>query len=338
MQEKSIKLLAIDLGFGSTKVTFRTSEGTLRFEKFVTAVANVNKGTVDVNDQNLYEFNGRFYYLFDKALKVQTSQIIQINDYESLRDVTPVIVSYLCKKYKDEYGLEFEYFAFGLSMSMADHGKEYVKHISTYLGVSEKNILLMPQGVGAKIAYENYGTNPEDDTQTSNHKATNFLGVDIGFNTIDVFPTINGTCSTNTALGIRDAGICIVADRIKEVLESKGIQQSRQDMKPVLENKSLYYRGKTINLEENVDAFGVDYFGLVVEQLEANFKSTIDKMDRIILVGGGAAFLRQYKDHPEVKAILDKNYKGDFLVFPEKPEFYNALGYYRFFEKKILGE
>lgn len=329
-------ILSIDLGFGSTKVTFRTNEGTLRFEKFITAIAQINKGDIDVNDSNLYEFNNKYYYLFDKALKVPSDQIIQINSYEVLKSVSPVIISYIKEKYQKDLSLNFTHFAIGLSMSMSAMSKEYIKHIAVNLGVTEANIILLPQGVAAKVAYQFYGQNPEDETQISNHKSLNFLGVDIGFNTIDVFPTINGVCSTNTAKGFSNEGLVKVANSIVQYCSTIGINISPQDAKPIMETKTVYYRGRTEHIAEVVDNFAIDYMIGVIELLEKSFKNTIDKLDRMLLVGGGAALLSNYKNSPKIEEVFkQKFYSGDFLLFPEKPEFYNSLGYFKYAENLI---
>jgi hypothetical protein len=54
-------------------------------------------------------------------------------------------------------------------------------------------------------------------------------------------------------------------------------------------------------------------------------------MDNIIFVGGGAALLNKYKN--DIKEELEKYYKGDFIMIPEMPEFYNVLGYHLAAEK-----
>ena len=48
-------------------------------------------------------------------------------------------------------------------------------------------------------------------------------------------------------------------------------------------------------------------------------------MDNILFVGGGGALLFKYME--SVRSVVEKYYKGDFIVIPELAEFYNVLGY-----------
>ena len=49
-------------------------------------------------------------------------------------------------------------------------------------------------------------------------------------------------------------------------------------------------------------------------------------MDNIFFVGGGAALLKKYRKG--IDEVIEQYYKGDFIVIPEMPEFYNCLGYF----------
>jgi exopolysaccharide biosynthesis predicted pyruvyltransferase EpsI len=57
----------------------------------------------------------------------------------------------------------------------------------------------------------------------------------------------------------------------------------------------------------------------MIKLLEDNFKEVIDNMDNILFVGGGGALLFKYME--SVRSVVEKYYKGDFIVIPELAEF-----------------
>jgi hypothetical protein len=61
--------------------------------------------------------------------------------------------------------------------------------------------------------------------------------------------------------------------------------------------------------------------------IEEKYATTINKMDNLLLIGGGAQILKNYQDL--IQTELDKHYKEGFLLIPKNhSEFYNVLGYY----------
>lgn len=310
-----MKVLAIDVGYGSVKCCYTNSQGIIRYEKYISAVGKVGASSV-VNDTNAFSFNGQMYYLFDTALKLPNDQLLNLQSYDDLKEASPIIISYLLKKYKVDY----DKIVLGLSMAMVENSKDYLNYLSTHLALPEERFLLIPQGVGSKIAYDKYNRNPNDPTQYNDVRVKNFLGVDIGFNTIDIYQCIGGATSGQTVRGFKDYGVCRIAYRlIDEVRKTTGIEITVQHAKEVLETGILIHRGGTYDFRQKIYEFIKDYLKEVVNLLESNFSKVIDNMDNILFVGGGAALLNKYRE--DIKDELEKYYKGDFIMIPDMPEF-----------------
>lgn len=317
-----MKVLAIDVGYGSVKCCYTNSQGIRRYEKYISAVGKVGASSV-VNDTNAFSFNGQMYYLFDTALKLPNDQLLDLQTYDDLKEASPIIISYLLKKYKVDY----DKIVLGLSMAMVENSKDYLNYLTTHLALPEEKFLLIPQGIGSKIAYDKYNRNPEDPTQFNDVRIKNFLGVDIGFNTVDVYQTIGGVTSGQTCKGMKGEGVCVVAfGLIDRIRMDTGIEISLQHAKEILESGVLVHRGSTYDYSSVILDLIKKYLVNLVQLLEDNFSKVIDNMDSILFVGGGAALLKKYKS--SIDSEIEKYYKGDFIVIPEIPEYFNVLGYF----------
>lgn len=317
-----MKVLAIDVGYGYCKVCYENSQGIRRYEKFISAVGKVGSSAV-VQDSNAFEFNGQSYYLFDNALKLPNNQLLDLTTYEGLKEISPIIISYILKK----FDLKVDRIVLGLSVAMIEHSGDYLDYISTNLAMPKETFLLVPQGIGSKLAYDMYNLNPEDSTQYSNIRAKNYLGVDIGNNTIDVFQCIGGMVSGQTVKGFKGEGVCKVSfNLIDAIRRDTGIEITLQHSKSILETGVFNYRGVSYNYRDKIDVFIKQYLTEMISLLEKNFKEVIDNMDHIIFIGGGAALLKKYMT--SVSKVVEKYYKGDFIIIPELAEFYNCIGYY----------
>lgn len=317
-----MRKIAIDLGFGSIKLCYENSQGVRRFEKFISAIGKVGASDI-VHDTNAFDFNGQTYYLFDMALKLPSSQLLNMMTYEGLKEASPIIISYLIKK----YGVDFDKIILGLSVAMIEQSGDYLNYLSANLGKPKDTFLLIPQGIGSKIAYDRYNRNPEDPTQYSDIRVKNYLGVDMGFNTVDVFQCIGGVASGQTIKGFMNEGVCKIAyNLIDEIRRTTGIEVTIQQSKGILETGFFNHRGTSYDYRSKIDEFSKNYLIGVINLLESNFKGVIDNMDNIFFVGGGAALLKKYRKG--IDEVIEQYYKGDFIIIPEMPEFYNCLGYF----------
>lgn len=317
-----MKKIAIDLGFGSIKVCYENNAGVRRYEKYISAVGRVGSSGI-IQDTNAFVFNNQTYYLFDTALKLPNDQLMDLQSYKDLKEASPIIIAYLLKK----YGVDYDKIILGLSVAMIEQSRDYLNYLMTNLTMPEDRFLLIPQGVGSKIAYDKFNIDLDDPTQYNNTKAKNFLGVDIGFNTIDIYQCIGGVCSGQTIKGFKDSGICVVSFKLIDLIRSElGLNITIQHAKEILETGVLVHRGRNYDYKDKIDQFIRDYLTDVIGLLESNFSNVIDNMDNLLFVGGGAALLSKYQS--SINEVISKYYSGDFIIIPKNPEYYNVVGYY----------
>lgn len=317
-----MKKIAIDLGFGSIKVCYENSAGVRRYEKYISAIGRVGSSGI-IQDTNAFVFNNQTYYLFDTALKLPNNQLMDLQSYNDLKEASPIIISYLLKK----YGVEYDLIILGLSVAMIEQSGDYLNYLATNLTMPEDKFLLIPQGVGSKIAYDKFNVDLDDPTQYNNTKARNFLGVDIGFNTIDIYQCIGGVCSGQTIQGFKNEGVTKVAFGLIDIIRSeRGLNITIQHAKEILETGVLVHRGQNFDYRDKIDHLIRSYLTGIIELIEANFSSVIDNMDNLLFVGGGAALLAKYRS--SINEVVQKYYKGDFVIIPKNPEYYNVVGYY----------
>lgn len=320
-------IIAIDLGFGSTKVCYRQETGKIFYEKFTTAIAKVDSSE-HITDSNLFEFNGNKYYMFDKALRLNSDSLMDLMSYEGLREASPIIIRYLLKKYEIDPSM----IVLGLSLSMINYSKDYKEYISKELNIDKDRIKLVPQGVGAKVTYEKHSLDPINPT-SENLVSKNYLGVDIGFNTVDVFKVIDGSVSSQTTEGLEGEGISKASYSLMDTLAKEGINISLQDSKAIITTGKQFYRAQDLDRSEMIQEILLDYIIHLVELVEEKYAESINKMDNILLVGGGAAIIKKYYAGIEEKLL--EYYERGFLIIPEIPEYYNVLGYYFIGEKTL---
>jgi hypothetical protein len=66
-------------------------------------------------------------------------------------------------------------------------------------------------------------------------RSSNYLGIDIGFNTVDIFQVINGSLSANTVVGLEKFGICAIANKvIAELKETDNQTIDIQEAKEII--------------------------------------------------------------------------------------------------------
>lgn len=317
-----MKKIAIDLGFGSIKVCYENSAGVRRYEKYISAIGRVGSSGI-IQDTNAFVFNNQTYYLFDTALKLPNNQLMDLQSYNDLKEASPIIISYLLKK----YGVEYDLIILGLSVAMIEQSGDYLNYLATNLSMPEDKFLLIPQGVGSKIAYDKFNVDLDDPTQYNNTKARNFLGVDIGFNTIDIYQCIGGVCSGQTIQGFKNEGVTKVAFGLIDIIRAeRGLNITIQHAKEILETGVLVHRGQNFDYRDKIDSLIRSYLTGIIELIETNFSSVIDNMDNLLFVGGGAALLAKYRE--SINEVVQKYYKGDFVIIPKNPEYYNVVGYY----------
>lgn len=309
-----MKIFGVDIGFGDVKAVIGDETGIKNVFKFPSVVGMVEKNEM-VNDERLIPYLEKYFYVGEDALHLPTDTIIDISDYNKLEYFAPLFI------YKTFYMVEStpDILVLGLSIAQIKNSGYYKERIEKYLeqaGV-KCSIFVLPQGAIAKLAVDKYGINFPTENIHFNKNASYILA-DMGFNTLDVCHVINGQTSSNLVIGLEGKGAIVMAEEVqKGIKESYNIDLSISEVKDVLVTSNFKRRGKIYACDKLVADAKLNYQNMLIEIIEANFGKVLDKVDNLIMVGGGATF---FKTEPTSFMQAPKN----------KPEFYNAIGYFEY--------
>ena len=314
--------LSIDVGFSSIKFAYSNSDGVTRVGKVVSAIAKFSKNSFGNTD--CIQYGDNFYYVGELALKSPTESLMQLNSYEDLRDAYPIIIKYISRSL-GSIGIEYDRLALGLSIAHLEKSVELIDWISRECDINPDSIAVYPQGVSSKYTIYKHGLDLSNESNKG--QFMNYIGVDIGFNTVDVFNVVNNQCNISSTYGFKDSGIVYICNLVSDELKAQGINLGIQDLKEYIETGGFQYRGKMIDINPIINSKIIPYTKQLIQAIEDSSKSAIDKSDRIILTGGGANLISRILPNEEFKSWLSELYGSDFLVIPKKPELYNVLGY-----------
>jgi hypothetical protein len=324
-------VLAVDLGYGSTKVCYK--QGTrLKYFKKVSAVAEVP--SIDhVTDENAFPFNGKQYYLFDTALKLPSTSLIDMMTFDGFKKASPIILRYLIHK----LDIEPDLIVIGLSIAQIQHSGVYQRYVADTLQIDVNKILVVPQGAGAKVTYDTYYLEPSKaPDERVNTRSFDYLGLDLGFNTVDAFMVLEGAMSAALSEGFPGEGVVKVADRVVSELGKRDYSIDVQDAKSIITTGKLHYRGEIVELNTLVSEIIAAYLKDLIQTVEKRYGAQMNKLSNIVLSGGGAQVLMKHKN--AVEEILRKYYTPGFLEISEQGEYCNAIGYYHIGSKMLLDD
>ena len=307
---------------GDTKIIYGDSAGNITHKfKIPTIVGVVGKSEV-VQDNRIYDYKDKSYYVGEDALSLESSRIIDIMDYSRLEFYAPLIVHHICNMIcKRPDTITPNRVVTGLSKAQIGNAAYFQEAVAKYSvnGVEYKfeNVNVLPQGVPSKLTLEKYGCNyPELNTDFMD--TGTYVCIDIGFNTLDTFVVINGKASASLAEGIEGYGIMRIANKVKSLIANDNSYNrtiTLKEAKNILDTKTYQLRGVKYNLANEIDELKKEYLDSIKDIIEQRYGTVIDKMDNIYLIGGGSVIFRDNKD-PFFKVPKTEN------------EFYNAIGFY----------
>lgn len=310
-------VLGIDIGYGSVKCVFGTTDGDIKNIFKYTSIIAVTSPDLYINDNRIFSYRDKHYYVGNDALSMPSDAVIDITEYKNLEYFAPLFLYATIKK----IGVTPDIVVCGLSKAQL-HNSGYFKEALQKFAINGeelefKNVWVLPQGAGSKLAIDKYGDNfPHQ--QTEFHGLMNFVGVDIGFNTLDLFLVTNGKTSPNLFAGIECEGVMKIAQQIQKNIETKYQKQiSLHEAKEVLDNGFYKLRGEKYDLSDLIKITKKEYLENLLKLINERFKDSLDKCDFVFLSGGGSAFFKSSSD--------------GFIKAPKSNyEYYNAIGFYLF--------
>ena len=333
-----MRLIAIDLGYSSVKCTFYSEDGALQFDKYISSVARIDN-PLEIDNDVMFNLGSDTYVMGASALKLGRNYLIDIKDYESLKSVYPVWISYLLNKYG---GVDsFDHVIIGLSLAFSDKADDLLTYLYDTLMIERDNYFyVLPQALSCKLGYSLKGLDITDTNTGSMGEAAlnNYLIVDGGFYTLDWATVIGSKASAGAAVGIKDSGIIRIVYSIADFLfRNYQLKVSLKEGQNILDNGGVFIRrGRRYDISEQVKEFTKKYLGDVFDLLENQAADSLDASDGIICVGGLAYFLAKYENDPDVSAEIEKHVSKSFLHYPtHHAEFFNAFSYLKAGEKML---
>lgn len=308
--------LGIDIGFGDVKCIVGNDSEILSKWKFPSVVAPVEVNE-HITDPRAIHYDGNNYYVGNDALKLESEYQMSVDEYRHLEAFTPIILQYVISKL--DKSVPITSLVVGLSVAHIQYAKNYYLAVEKYLesiGSSNTKILVLPQGSGVKLAYDKYGNSfPVDTTNMTSND--NYLICDVGFNTVDLLYVMDGRVSPNRIGGVEGMGLVVVAKlldgKIKESYSN--LEFSIKDLKTILDKGYMQVRGVKVDLREDIKVLKTSYLKLIEGLLEDKYGKVLDKVDYLLLSGGGATYFS------DIESAFYRT------TGPESC-YYNAIGYW----------
>lgn len=332
------RLLAIDLGYSSVKVAYYDKEGILQFDKYISAIAKI-PDPLEIDDDVMFRLNLDYYVLGPAALKIARSQHLKLETFEDMKEIYPVWISYLLKKYG---GVDsFDHVIIGLSLAFKDRADELLKHLYDTLIIEKPEYFIcLPQGLSCKLAYSECGLDIRETSRRTDSRLRSFIILDGGYLTAD-FCCVIGNTSSGAAVGIDKSGVINISYQVQDYLfKNYGMQVSIKEAQTIVDNQGAFSRrGREYNIKEEVDKFSKKYLAQLLNLLESKFGESLDATSGLLVLGGVAYFFKRYLNDPEFIEEVEKHFPVSFIKLPQTDgEFYNCFSYLRFAEKMIEKE
>jgi len=293
----SIFKIGVDVGFGHTKYAYKDEKGELVLGKFPSVVAIAEDNLNEISE-GVHVFENAMYYVGEMALKQPNHAIREIVTYKDLEKYAPLLIAHVFSL----EGIESDSVSSitcGLSPAHKGNSANFKNRISNFEinGNSYSfDIVLLPQGVGAVQAIKYFDGNDEVT------EASDYLVVDIGFNTMDVIFVYNQQIQRgkiNEDNSFEKKGAINIAEMMqKHIKGSFGRDITLKESLAIVTQGNYRLRGAVNDLSHEIKMFKEEYTRGIMDFLEAKYANEFDKMEKICFVGGGGYFIDiKYAEH-----------------------------------------
>jgi plasmid segregation protein ParM len=336
--EKDKIYLGLDVGFGDVKLALsyfpeNKSERKKILTKFPTAISYAREGIIgDLGErEKKYAFIGRQYFVGPPALL--SRDVFSTRDIHFLLTYSPLLAFVAIEQcLQNDPTQDFEKINSSkkilcLGMPLAHfHSKR-----SQLLDIMKKNrvsdevlafdsIDIRAQGQGILFDF----MLDDNSHPIANRLDLNVLVVDIGFNTVDILGVVSGSPSREWSGMLERGGISRIGEQVGNYLQREfNFELPEQSLKDVLQKKQIALYGATKDVSWAIRKASEEYSHWLLQEIRSRWEGFLKKADRLILAGGGAYYVQD-----DFKSL----YPEEFLFFPEKPEFSNAIGFHKYLE------
>lgn len=320
--------LGLDIGYGYTKYCILDDNGKIHYDKIVSGVCRVPDSTYSelTDKDSYYIFKDKKYLIGDLSSMLMESPI-DVMEYEGYKEVSVVIASYMLHKHRN---YNIDEIRLGLTPAMWDKKDEYLDFICSELGLTKDKVAIKIQGLSGHQCYKKYGIDPGSDENQSQYISENYVGLDIGHNTLDFYIVLDGKVLDYGIKGYLRKGACIITDNIKKHVQTEfGYELNDVEAKKVLNTGLLKRRRNIIDLKDRVNRFILDYLESTLDLVEKEYGVQLDKVDQILIFGGGGEIIKLAMSNSEdFKKRVDELYGEGYLQIPiNGASWYNSIGY-----------
>lgn len=312
-------ILGLDIGYGSTKCILMDDDKILKKFKIESVVGITQKNSY-IKDSRMLDYKDHSFYVGEDALSLPSENLIDITDYKNLAYYAPLFIAKVLKIIAPDLdGRMPDMLVSGLSKAQIQYSGHFRETISEFdvddQHYAFKKVYIIPQGAGSKLCIDKYGSdfpNPQREF-TGN---SSYIGVDIGFSTLDMFRVVDGKTSASVFEGIEHEGIMKIASKISDLIKEKHKRDIRlHEAKEILDTGIYKLRSEHFNYVKEINEIKKEYIYNLMKLIEEKYGKILDKCDFIFLSGGGSAFFNSTV------------YEGNEIRVPKSNfEYYNALG------------
>lgn len=300
-------ILSVDTGYSFIKYAYKDNAGSVRYDKFITAVAPAETDDPGIGRKSSVRFNRGEYLVGEKALYKGNVLPTRSNDF--LTTYSPLFLH----KIVEDRGLYPDLITLSLSISEFRAKSAVLKQACGSFVINDTvfsfRVKVFPQGLGIW----KYVGSPE-----------NAVIIDIGFNTIDILSVIDGQPVPELSAGYTDMGVCEIASAVSEHLSANIVKSYVPEVSvvQVLAAGRFKYKRREYDISGLIEAKKETYTKRIFETISKSSKlrTVLDRIDTFIVAGGGAYFIDD---------DLKKSYG---FVVPDKPEYANVLGFVKLAE------
>lgn len=342
MSNEFIERVSVDVGYGYVKtlssdgkeVIFPSVVGSGR-ERGLANFLEEPKAEVDLSEMHI-NIDGRHYYVGEMALKnsLDGTRVFEKERYnhEYSQILMNVAIQLVTKPETKEVVL-FTGLPLGYYQDQHKEFKEKLLEESPVIewvseGVKRKvtirDVMVFPQGMSA--LWSTFMNHEGKVIHKDLLKEGNQIGIiDIGYRTTDVCVV---EMKEQGAFRILfpfsetiDQGVVNLHENIKVAYQNRtgGTDLSENKINRILKEKSIRYKGKDVDLSNEVEDSFNNITNSINDRLNKLWKEESDTFDYIFVVGGGGSLFMDY---------LQKNFDNRLMSIVSS-QFANTIGYYR---------
>lgn len=315
-------VLGVDIGYSFVKVTVGAGDGQIIKKFKFPSLIGITKKIEGVENDTIVEYNGHFYMVGDDAKHLPSNNLISLDAYKNLEYFGPLLLNHAIKLAKLK---RVDLVVSGLSIAQIENSGYFQDALSEFEvdGVKHNfNVLLLPQGAGAKLTYEKYGNDFPNEQKEYLGEST-YVIVDIGFNTLDLVLVDRGVSSTSLFEGVEQHGLMKIATQVAKLINEKHARNiSLGEAREILDTNIYKLRGNRFDYTEDIKIMKTDYLKEIISLVNQKYGEVIDKADFIVLLGGGAH-------------IFNSSADGFIRVVKKDSEYYNSVGEFLYGTKNM---